>query len=801
MRLRAAVALFACLAAAGTLVLLASATTPPTPAAGATPVPPGSSPPPDQQRAADSPPETRVVFAIDNSGSMFDRGGSDPDEVRITGVRALIADLAALSGPDSPPLSIAALSFDNAEPHVLAPLRPADTPGLAASVQAIRGRGTDFRAALCAAWSLAAAGEPPPAAACPDVSIELRTHVQAARPPGPADRLIVVLVTDGSPAPDGDALPFDAEPAPERCPPADPTALPDAYATATAEAYLCALGDTWAQLRAERDVELIVIGLDATGEWFDNAQGHWRRVIQCGREGDDGPLCSERLVRAIDPDDLTDIIVSVFPIVDACAVGGCTVPPGLTRVRFSIAGARPGGSTSVTPPGGVAFASDTVPLPDGWSRAAAADRHVWSIDVPAAGVWAIDAETTGGREPRVLQEPTPARFTATVVRWHEGGLWLRLEIDPPADADRFRAAEAMIDGVYRARIDVGGRAVADAPLEYFEMDSAADEPAAWIARASGLAHPGGSPSLTVLLAPGDADPAPVARIAVLAPPPAPEDEEPTAEPQPMPTPEPCPDGSARSSDGECPSPAAPPECALTWDAEPQRWRFAINFASSFPLVRYREPAAWHVAVPADCPYVSVAASVADCPSCVAGAEGQPPLTLSVPLDGAGEGPLRGRALWLDPASGVEDVVFAAAPYASQPWLEIEPAISAGAHVIALLLAAAAAVVVAARAPIEWDPDRPRAAPATLAIPDSDGREVPILRWRLIIWRRAPNAPSGRMGPRLMRRWLVFGPLVARRPPDDHEPRRGRAFGTAVPHMGRGERVEIGIRLRSDRAAT
>ena len=176
--------------------------------------------PHDATAQAPGPPVTRVVFAIDNSGSMFGIGGepaSDPDQQRIAGVRSLIDVLQGFldTQGEQRVVEIAALSFGGEEPQVLSPLESVLGDRLKGRLQARQEEGgTDFRGALCGAWTLVTREEPPTDAGCPEPS---RTFVSEAREgDGPTsddanERLLVVLITDGSPAPAGSDLAFDGD--------------------------------------------------------------------------------------------------------------------------------------------------------------------------------------------------------------------------------------------------------------------------------------------------------------------------------------------------------------------------------------------------------------------------------------------------------------------------------------------------------------------------------------------------------------------------------------------------------------
>ena len=265
----------------------------------------------DAVAQTEGPSLTRVVFAIDNSGSMFnsdpdEEDGSDPDLHRITGVDKLIE---AMKEDDKQrEVEVGALLFGGPRPvFVLIPPTSVRAPDLSVGTAWDKrlidvgegspyiGGGTDFRQALCAAWALVS-GQPlkdlDEDAGCPD---EVGGLDNLKAPPEGA-RLLVVLITDGSPA-TGEPLKFDEEPSPE-CENVMRTKYAPIAEGVSADQRLCELAKTWEVLGETRAVELAVIGLDKRDEWFMQAEPYWERVAQCGAPGQ--PECTTRVSRTLD---------------------------------------------------------------------------------------------------------------------------------------------------------------------------------------------------------------------------------------------------------------------------------------------------------------------------------------------------------------------------------------------------------------------------------------------------------------------------------------------------------------------
>ena len=161
-------------------------------------------------------PATKVVFALDDSGSMFGPNGSDPGMQRYDGVINLIEVLQRLLDDDDPRrVEVGAISFGSDAQQLSGLVSVRDT-ALADLLRSARDgastrRSTDFLGALCLAWETATGAAAPRDSGCPNATGAGGQRADDAR-------RIVVLVTDGAPASGSDALTFGAQPDPRLLP-------------------------------------------------------------------------------------------------------------------------------------------------------------------------------------------------------------------------------------------------------------------------------------------------------------------------------------------------------------------------------------------------------------------------------------------------------------------------------------------------------------------------------------------------------------------------------------------------------
>ena len=695
-----------------------------------------------------APPLTRVVFAIDNSGSMFGVGGepaSDPDQQRIEGVRSLIEVLRGFLGApgEQRRVELGALSFGGDEPVVLSAPASVLDAGLPGRLRAepIRG-GTDFRSAVCAAWAMGAGETPPAGAGCPALPSGFADITRAAD-----SRLLVVVITDGSPARGGDDLAFDGSPAAAACPSGH-----GGYDGADGDAYLCALATTWTALRAQRAADLVVIGLDASGQWFRDAEAYWQRVAQCGGPGQRD--CADRVVRSVDPGRLAELILGAFPTVDLCeAIQGdtftCEVPGGLVSVGFQVTGLSAGARTTVENEDGETYSSSG----DHRELAVRGDgAHVWRFRRPVAGRWTVTGNGPPGQ--RAIVDYEPVEFRMNSWQWDDDALQLGLTAfdDVALLRNQFYHIELLREGRVLAGREVqidhhGGRSYAlTAPFEL----------------------PAHTAHRLVLYLKTPRTRLEVGRFELTEPPPTPS---PTETPPPTETPSPTPSATPTVT----PTPAPTPPCSAfsaEWDGEPgvaSRWRWAFRAGLDLPPVRFRDSAVWRVTVESpDCDEaIAASARILGCEACDVDGRGLPPLTLDVPTDSL-FGDTATRDWYAESAvdtDGRKEDVRVGGP-ALLYW---EPIWASALHLLALAALAVGVSAVAVRRPHAWRRgEEPPEPPMALGVPNERRTLDGIVRLGLFVRRRAPRgerAPAGEGdapdSPLLTLRWLIFGPLVAR----------------------------------------
>ncbi|MDE2695514.1 MAG: VWA domain-containing protein [Chloroflexota bacterium] len=703
----------------------------------------------DAQSAA--PPPTRVVFAIDNSGSMFGAGGSDPEEQRIEGVLGLIEVLRGFLGAPGElrRVELGALSFGGDAPRVLSAPANVLVEALPARLRAEQvGGGTDFRTALCGAWAIAAGETPPRDAGCP----ALPEAFGAAAPAEDASPLLVVVITDGSPARGADDLEFDGSPPAVDCPRGADSY--DGYDSDDGEDYLCALASTWTALRAQRAADLVVIGLDKPGQWFPDAEAYWQRVAQCGTEGQ--PDCADRVVRSVDPAQLATLILGAFPGVDLCeAISdneyNCNVPGGLASVGFQVAGLVAGSTTTIENEAGERYRSD------GGHRELASlgdSAHVWRFERPVSGSWGVTGNGPPGE--RVIVEYDAVRFLLELRQWDEDGLRLGLTA-----SDRVHVA-SLEDQPYRVELQRDGRIVGGASDVMLTHE---DDRAYSLSVPFAPAPSEGAYTVVVYLQTPRTF-IEVGRIGALEPE---SDGESTDEDEDESEPGDGDEGNGDGEDGDDPPPPPPPppcsDLSAAWADDPSaapRWRWALRGGLELPPVRFRDSAVWSATVDApDCDEpIMASARIIGCEWCGAEAVGLPPLSLDVPTRDRPAAAATREWYAESPrnADGAREPVRLSDPWARH-W---EPVWATALHLLALALLGLAVSAGSVRRPHRWRRGEDPEAPIRLAVPDERQRLVDIVRLGVFLWRHTqPDEQQGRPGRLLTFRWLILGPLVAR----------------------------------------
>ncbi len=406
-------------------------------------------------QGGDEAPPTHVVFALDDSGSMFGAGGSDPGMQRYGGVINLIDVLGKFLEDDDPRrVEIGALSFGT-EAHELSALTSVRGAALAEALRAERERAssrgaTDFREALCLAWETVTGEAAPRDSGCPGATGSTPARSDNAR-------RLVVLVTDGAPAPGSEALEFASQPDASACPSAlDVEAFEESRETGAADSYLCALGTVWASLNQHTRVTLIVIGLDQRDRWFDSAAPYWRRVVDCSP---DPSIPCDRVVRSVDANSLAELILGAYPTVDLCKrvdegePFNCDIPGGLTGVQFLITGVPADGVTTVDDGRDIRRSDDAPPE----FKPREGGAHIWSFDDrPYRGPYRLTLEApTLTLDALVFVDYKVAEFSVGEQVWDEEAGELTFHLTVVAGGQVFpRSAEAQ---PYEAELLDNGR--------------------------------------------------------------------------------------------------------------------------------------------------------------------------------------------------------------------------------------------------------------------------------------------------------------------------------------------------------
>lgn len=666
---------------------------------------------------------TRVVFAIDNSGSMSGLGASDPSAQRIEGVQTLIGVLSGfLSEPgEDRTVEFGALSFGSGELEVLSPLTSVLEPGLAERLRADDLGATDFESALCGAWTLAVQLVPDPASQC-DLSDGFLELVGAGDQEAVDASTLVVVITDGSPAPRGPALDLDGDPSAVGCPSAATTE------TADGDTYLCALASTWASLRAQSPADLVVIGLDAEGEWFPDAEPYWQRIAQCG--GVDERGCESRVVRSVDPNQLAELILSLFPTVDLCGAVSedefnCEIPGGLASVGFQVNGILDSTETAVSNESGEVYRSSAAT--EGFRSDRAAGIHTYRFERPVAGSWRVVSDGPQGQ--RIIVDYDPVQLRIDGDRWSTEDMTISASTDSPVHLPSILAQsyffELRVDGVVvdsatSTLVHVEGTDFS-ATLPFPQRDSVGDLELATFLRTAQVDIEVGVAQLSF------------------------DDEEPV---QPL---------------------QASPECSdftAVWSPPPKesnRYEFGVRL--DFPLlVRFREASSWTATIdsPGCQDEILATAEVLspNCVDCVIESRGVPPIKLEVPLAGLSSGAAERRISFFSPTSQVEDSLTETALINDSALLNSEPLWNGALHMLVIGLALLGISAISARTPVTFSQGQQPAPPNQLAVPSQRHYPLELVRLGVVVFRRLPR--DGEAPTRcIMLRYVVAGGLVVR----------------------------------------
>ena len=758
----------------------------------------------------DAPDAADVVLVIDHSLSMQE---SDPEGRRIEAARDLIDTIAAFT--DSFDLRVGGVGFGSpyvegppdADPRIILPLSKPDALGVRDQFRREElVRGTDFHSALCLAWRVAVGMRPPPGAACPPASIDVGLGSAPSEDPGRAK--VVVLITDGGPAPRGLELAQTFQTA-ANCP---PNALARIADTEDRGVYMCGLAESWTALTAEFPVEVFVVGIDARNQWFPSTETFWRAITRCDGEQD----CARRVLRVLDPAGLTREIskAAIGGVTNLCprdaGVSKCHLPAGLREVHFAVTNVGPDDQISVKSPDG----RDVRENDQARLRAVGSSQR-WRIQAPAKGAWRVESALP---DPNLFSLMLPAQlqlvpqptapttdsqvaFTATLL---DGGA-----VNTDSLRDETFTLELVRDGRDQSPRQVGLRSGDAGSLLVTSHDggNTIGQFAAgrWTARLSRLVEDPqtgeadrlvfGSVSFVVTEPTPTPTPSPTATptpASTPTPTPSPSPT-PTHTPSPSPTvaatPTPTPTSSPTPSPSpmptSTPTPTPLPECTaespktasfvpadtrldayrlgFTWDNRP---RFRVRNTQAAMLEEQSHCRA-EAAIQAQLRLTDLAGIAPACPRCSVSVTGRPPVRVEagLPLPETLEARyLRDVRLLVD--DEWQTVASEEFTVHVPEWAAAEPMLSLIALIVVPIAVLAGASFVATRVvrhrldDYEEEPTFAR----DIRVMGADGMGVPVVRLGFFVWRGAETEDRGHTGVSkayLSLAWLVAGSLVVR----------------------------------------
>ncbi len=360
-------------------------------------------------------PATDIVVALDQSGSLFDNPplwqGTDPNGIRIDAVKTLVQTLGLYA--NSVNFRFGLVEFGSPQfkdkdnnsflPRLAVPLTNVSTnthEPIISQIQSHPLDGTDFTSALCLSWmAVTSSGLPFDfQGQCPIPAPELAKIPLA--PADPNHRRIVILFTDGYPAPDGVDLQFSSLDPGANCP-----STPGQ--TSSGHAYMCNLALVWAGLTSVVPVELYVIGLDSTNQWWPTAEPYWRTVTGCGDQ------CSLRVTRAPDTSALVDTLVAkgLTPpgsyhelCNNAKGNARCEIGPFVAESQFIIRSSSQ--ENRIMKPDGTEVTPDNTRVTINRGNGI----EIWQIKTPESGTWSVQSKDPNANLYDVLTILTPARL-------------------------------------------------------------------------------------------------------------------------------------------------------------------------------------------------------------------------------------------------------------------------------------------------------------------------------------------------------------------------------------------------------
>jgi hypothetical protein len=337
--------------------------------------------------AAQSPafPPLDIAVVLDQSGSLSGFGGavpSDPNNVRVDAVKTLIETLSSYSAAADTRFALVEFGSVRAQPatpRIAVPLAQVQSGAVSTMISQVQAKnlgGTDFRSALCLTWlTLVGRTDLPGSETCAVQPSELAKIPLA--PNLASRRRVAILFTDGFPAPAGEDLDFSSSD------PADCGTVATA-GVSSGHRYMCDVAGLWARLNGTLPegsrVELRVIGLDASGQWWPRAERYWRLIAGCTTQ------CGQQVTQVVNPEAIVDELVGQALTTpgdqrDICATS-CTVSPGIMEARFVV---RARSASHLVDPGGNEANASTA----GVTVSNSTGLEIWRVTAPDPGTWRV----------------------------------------------------------------------------------------------------------------------------------------------------------------------------------------------------------------------------------------------------------------------------------------------------------------------------------------------------------------------------------------------------------------------------
>jgi Mg-chelatase subunit ChlD len=301
-----------------------------------------------------------IILAIDQSGSMSSSFGgllpSDPDRVRLSASRYIVESLADLSRQE--PYIRAGIVAFGSRPVTAAPIVPVtnatNDEGLAMLQQTLasmstQGLGeTDFSKAVLQAANLF------------DQAGTATAHRRGA----------VILFTDGEPS-DGRLLGMDA--------------------------YFDEIRQSVASALTSKDVQLYVVGVDATGRMFKRTTARWASIVGQDRVFEIASMDTLRATFLAISQKLLYVPQTAPDVVSSGQAVSFDLPPYVERVRFDVFSPSADLKLRIVNPSQVVAIDQEAGVTSGVQVQQRAGYVSYSITKPAPGTWSYELVRGTGR--------------------------------------------------------------------------------------------------------------------------------------------------------------------------------------------------------------------------------------------------------------------------------------------------------------------------------------------------------------------------------------------------------------------